>query len=180
MEMLAVMLLIITVLAMGVPAIFAAERKSAVNRSMNDLIRVHQACTAMQLYLKTVGDPGVVTLNITILMRSEDNVMRPYDCKVNVKVVPATPALDPSKWLGVTLPNSAAGEFDAFFSDDQFVSNIISDGGPAGLTWTYQPKTGFASFTGVNQLTFQALRKGSTYRVNRTLNLYPQGYSEIP
>ena len=167
-ELLAVMLLIMTVLGMGVPAMFAAERKSYVNEAMSSLIRTHQACMAMQLYLAAIGDPGTIKLSIA-------NVAS--DFQVNVKVENGTTSFDPSKWIGTKLATSAANEYDASISADQFISDITATG---PLTWNYQQQTGFTSFTGVNTISFKALPAGPTFKLTRTLNIYPQGYAEIP
>ena len=167
-ELLAVMLLIMTILGMGVPAMFAAERKSYVNEAMSSLVRTHQACVAMQLYLAAIGDPGTIRLTIA-------NVASNF--QANVKVENGTTSFNPSKWIGTTLTTSLANEYDASISADQFVSDITATG---PLTWSYQQQTGFTSFIGVNIISFKALPSGPTFKVVRTLKLYPQGYAEIP
>lgn len=165
MELIAVMLLIITVLAMGVPAMFAAERKSYVNQAMTDLIKVHQACMAMQRELAARGDGGVVTLTI----------QNPTtDPAVMVSVSSGT--INPATWMSRTLPIS--------ISADQFISKVSS---PSGVSWSYQKQTGFiaANSSGTTlgtpiTLTFNALPSGATYKVIRSMTFYPEGYSDIP
>lgn len=160
-ELLAVMLLILTVLGMGVPAMFSAERKSYVNQAMTELIQVHQACMAMQRELATRGDPGIVTLTI----------QNPTSAPVAmVTISPNTGVIVPQTWIARTLPIS--------INADQFISRVDSSTGT--LSWSYQKQSGFTSFANLNVLTFKALPSGGTYKVQRTLNLYPQGYSEIP
>lgn len=166
-ELLAVMLLILTVLGMGVPAMFAAERKSYVNQAMNELIRVHQACTAMQRELAVRGDNGIVTLTI-------QNPTTDPAVMVNV----SSGFIDPAAWLSRTLPIS--------ISADQFISQIVSTN---GLSWSYQKQTGFiaANSSGSSiissaiTLSFKALpSSGSNFKVSRDLTFYPQGYTEVP
>jgi prepilin-type N-terminal cleavage/methylation domain-containing protein len=173
-ELLAVMLLILTVLAMGVPALFASERKSYANQAMSELIRVHQACMAMQVYLATIGNPGIINLTI-----AKDSSLQ--DWQVKVTVTPTPNDFDPRKWMGMTL-GANTNEFIASISAEQFIGDITATS--SQLNWTYQPKTGFPVFpttpTAVNTLTFKALPLSGVYKMTRTLNLYPLGYSEIP
>lgn len=158
MELLAVMLLIITVLSMGVPAMFAAERKSYVNQAMNDLINVHQSCMAMQRELASRGDGGVITLTI------QNPTAIPA-----VNVTCSTVGVNPAAWLGRTLPIS--------INADEFISRVDSS---SGTSWSYQQQTGFINSVSPITLTFKALPSGANYKVSRSLVLYPQGYSDIP
>jgi type II secretory pathway pseudopilin PulG len=165
-ELIVLMLLIVTVLGMGVPALFASERKSYVNQAMNDLLNLHQACMAMQRELAARGDGGVVTLTI-------ENPTN--DPRVRISVFPAT--INPETWLGRTLPISISAE--------QFIAKISS---PSGVSWSYQKQTGFIASDPTGSsimvtpivLTFNALLSGSTYKVARLLTIYPEGYSDIP
>ena len=178
-ELLAVMLLILTVLAMGVPALFASERKSYANQAMSELIRVHQACMAMQVHLATIGNPGIINLTI-----AKDSSLQ--DWQVKVTVTPTPNDFDPRKWMGMTL-GTTANEFIASISAEQFIDDIA---GSKGLTWTYESKTGFPKFNALltptdvfNTLTFSALpvsSGSSVYKMKRTVKIYPLGYSEIP
>jgi prepilin-type N-terminal cleavage/methylation domain-containing protein len=172
-ELLAVMLLILTVLGMGVPAMFASERKSYANQAMSELLRVHQACMAMQVYLAALGDPGIINLSIASVAA---------DFQVKVQVTGSTTSFNPQKWMGMTLAGSAAHVFNSSISAEQFIGDITATN---GLTWTYQQKTGFPVFsspTAINTLSFKALPAGLpvVYKMTRPLNIYPQGYSEIP
>ncbi len=176
-ELLAVMLLILTVLGMGVPALFASERKSYANQAMSELIRVHQACMAMQRNLATRGDPGIIKLTIKT------------DLTVSVIVDGSTTNFNPQTWMGMTLPVSATNEFRASISADQFIGAIIASNATQSsgeYSWTYKRKTGFPVFlsaNSVNTITFKALPLGNpatSYKMSRTLNIYPLGYAEIP
>lgn len=174
-ELLAVMLLILTVLGMGVPAMFAAERKSYVNQAMNDLIRVHQACMAMQRELAARGDGGVVTMSI---VKSDGSAYSASpDASPYVTVTISTGAISPSTWMSRTLPIS--------INSDDFISTIGSNG---GYSWSYQKQTSFmasdssgsTTMAGPITLTYKCLPTGGDYKVKRDLVLYPQGYSEVP
>ena len=161
-ELLAVMLLILTVLGMGVPAMFAAERKSYVNQAMNELIQVHQACMAMQRELAARGIDGEISLTIT-------NPGGSAGPRVNV-VLPTGSPFTVAAWTGRTFPLS--------INSDDFISRV--DASVGSLSWNYERQTGFISGGTTTTLNFKALWSGSIYKVNRSLTIYPQGYSEIP
>ena len=165
-ELLAVILLVITVLGMGVPAMFAAERKSYVNKAMNELIRVHRMCMSLQRELAARGDAGIVTLKI-------ETPPAPDGPTVTVEVNP-TSSLDWEKRFGQTFPIS--------INSDSFISSVTtnpSDLSSPPISWNYEAQTGFI-VGGAKTLTFRALPSGSTFKVQRTLKLFPLGQSDVP
>ena len=162
------MLLILTVLGMGVPAMFAAERKSYVNQAMQALIEIHNKCQKLQRELAARGDPGVVTITINAITSKPDvTVTVPPTPGFTSK--PETPT--PEQWFGRKFPIS--------INADEFISAI---GSTIGNTWQYVPQTGFINSPSKITLTFKAMptSPAGTFKVNRVLTLYPQGYSEVP
>ena len=159
-EMLAVMLLIITVLAMGVPALFSAERKSYVNQAMNDLIEVHRACVNMQRELAARGIPGSVQLVISNPSTGPE---------VNV-TLPGGAPFTAEQRVGKKLPVS--------INSESFISRV--DATTGSLSWSYDPYSGFISSGATTTLAFKALPSGANYKVVRSLSIYPSGYSEVP
>jgi prepilin-type N-terminal cleavage/methylation domain-containing protein len=65
MEMMAVMLVILTVLAMGVPAMFTAERKAYLSSSIQKLCMLHQRGRMQQLSIATQGYANQISLAIS-------------------------------------------------------------------------------------------------------------------
>lgn len=184
MELLAVMLLIITVLGMGVPAMFAAERKSYVNQAMNDLIRVHQNCIRIQRELAARGESLVVRVSIVnpttipVLEVSLTGTSEVYP-------TPAERVLFLERWLQRPFTNGTV--YPRFsINSDEFIQRVDSSNLVNANRWDYEAATGFIAPSSLtNQLkpialTFKALPSGSNWKVARSLNLYPQGYSEIP
>lgn len=159
-ELLAVMLLIITVLAMGVPAMFAAERKSYVNQAMNDLINVHRACVEMQRELAARGIPGSVQLVIS----------NPTTGPVVNVTLPGGAPFTAAQRIGRTIPIS--------INSDSFISRVDATSG--SLSWSYDPYSGFIASGATTTLAFKALPSGANYKVVRSLSIYPSGYSEVP
>ena len=192
-ELLAVMLLILTILGMGVPAMFAAERKSNMNDAMNSLVRLHRSAVAIQRELASRGESLIVVIEIMnptsypvapVAQISLSGVSTAYQSdleKVNFL----------EKWL--SLPLSASSTFPKIsisgeeFIDKVSVSNVTLWAPATNVSsWAYAPSTGFINsncFSTVSkpiQLTFKAIPSGSTWRAIRTLDLYYQGYTDIP
>lgn len=163
MELLAVMLLIITVMSMGVPAMFAAERKSYVNQAMTELLRIHKVCMEVQRELGARGIAGQVTLQIASANSAP------------VVNVTAPAGIDLVARFGKT-PTGLS------INSDEFVTGVTDNPAstPGSITWTYDQQTGFITGGTMKELTFRALPSGGNWKVKRVLKIYPQGYSEIP
>ena len=161
------MLLILTVLGMGVPAMFAAERKSYVNQAMQQLIELNVKCQKLQRELAARGDAGIVKLTINFSTTKPD---------VTVSITGGTSGITPTVWFGRTFPIS--------INADEFISDVSSSTGLGPtISWDYAQQSGFIQSVAPILLTFRAMPKGGspmTYKVNRELTLYPQGYSEVP
>lgn len=181
------MLLILTVLGMGVPAMFAAERKSYVNQAMQQLIEIHMKCQKLQRELAARGDGGVVQLEINSATTLP---------KVKVTVTGTTnfTAADVDTWFGRKI-NGSSGYVS--INADEFISSIGSTvgAGPSmplttavttPIIWDYEKQSGFLNRTGSPgtlayiTLTFNAMPTGASYKVKRDLHLFPQGYTEVP
>ena len=178
MELLAVMLLILTVLGMGVPAMFAAERKSYVNQAQQALIEIHNKCMKLQLLLAAKGDGGVVTLTI-------NGATNKPEVQVRVSGTTNFTPNEVDQWFGRKITGSPITSVVSINSDE-FISAVDTVNATTGTTipptWSYVPQVGFINSTDPIKLTFKALPFGSPvkYKVNRELTLYPQGYSEVP
>jgi type II secretory pathway pseudopilin PulG len=172
MELLAVMLLIITVIAMGVPAMFAAERKSYVNQAMNEVLRVHRICMSLQRELAARGMAGQVEVNITTNASTAPRLK-----------VTAPGNLDLAYRFGQTDPAPMGQTNDISLNVDGFIHSINATTPTAfvdSISWSYEERTGFLSGGTPINLTFNAMPSGSTFKIKRTLILYPEGYSDIP
>lgn len=171
-ELLAVMLLILTVLGMGVPAMFAAERKSYVNQAMNELIRIHRICSGTQREIYTRGLPGAITLTINQSASNSPTVSIDGGNSVNNDLLKARLGCTPANLLTSMSINS-----------DEFISSINATISPASyptISWSYEPISGFIADNLVKTLKFQALKSGNTYKVERTVTIYPFGSTELP
>lgn len=190
-ELLAVMLLILTVLGMGVPAMFAAERKSYVNEAMNKLIGVHRSAFAIQRELASRGESLIVIVEII-------NPTASPVAQISLSGSSAAYSSDLERtqfleaWLGLPISGSFSNYPRISINSDEFISQVIISNVQTFVpatnanSWSYAPLTGFinsGSFVDVSkpiQLAFKALPSGSNWKINRTLNLYYQGYSDIP
>ena len=171
------MLLILTVLGMGVPAMFAAERKSYVSQAMQALIEIHNKCQKLQRELAARGDPGVLTLTI-------DSPGSKPQIKVTINSsLPTSPSVD--QLFGRKIDGSSAASFISI-NADEFISAVDTTDAVTNAaipaSWSYVSQTGFINRTAPIKITFKALptNPSGTYKVNRVLTLYPQGYSEVP
>jgi len=164
MELLAVMLLIITVMGMGVPAMFAAERKSYVNQAMTELLRIHRICADTQREVSSRGLSAIITLTITSstpTVRVDAN-----DATVNDIL---------SRRLGCTPTNPLSA---MSINSDEFISQVAATSG--SLSWSYDRFSGFISGNATTTLAFKALPSGANFKVIRTVTIFPSGYSEVP
>ncbi len=172
-ELLTVMLVIITVLGMGVPAMFSAERRSLVNSAMNDLIRVHQTCMSLQREMATRGIDGQVTLTITTSGADGPTVK-----------VTAPGGLDLAyRFSQVTPPVPALGSTNPIaINSIGFITSVTPDPLnplPPTITWTYEKGTGFIAGS-AQTLTFQAMPVGLTFKLQRKIVFSQYGYVEVP
>ena len=190
-ELLAVMLLILTVLGMGVPAMFAAERKSYVNEAMNKLVGVHRSAFAIQRELASRGESLIVVVEIV-----NPTASPVAQISLSGSSAAYSSNLEKTNFLEVWLGLPKSGTFINYprisVTSDDFISQVIVSNvqavapAPNANSWAYVPSTGFINsgcFVDAAkpiQFSFKALPSGPNWKVNRALNLYYQGYSDIP
>ena len=180
MEMMAVLLLITTVLGMGIPAMLIAERKAWVNQAMNEVLRIHNICMSLQRELAARGIPGKVNITITTASTGSSTAPPPPP----TLTVTGPIGFDLASRLGVSPTNIPINADGFIYSINGAAPNSLV----GTVAWNYEERTGFIEGGSPISLTFNAIPTGvtstfplgTTFRVKRTLVLYPQGYSEVP
>jgi hypothetical protein len=97
--------------------------------------------------------------------------------------VTAPGGIDLAYRFGQTSAAPAGQTNDISINAEDFIHSINAttpSGYVGNITWTYDERTGFISGGTPISLTFNALPSGSTFKVKRTLVLYPEGYSDVP
>lgn len=159
MELIAVMLLIITVMAMGVPAMFAAERKSYLSQAAQSLASLSKQAKTAQIAAATQG----------------------YNLIYKVEIV--NPTSQPYGQIGiesgsVPAPLVASSE-KAPLDADSFIDKIESVNASGAVitlvsSFKLNPQTGDPDITAPLRYRFSALNGKAT----RIMTIYPNGFTE--
>ena len=179
-EMLTVMLLIITILAMGVPALFMADRKAWVSSAINELVKLHHHARHLQMVAAAQGLYDIYSIQITnpvsgtskspqavlhVLKDLGGGSTKDYYVE-NVTDVALDPASSP-----------AAARYTTSISGDDLVDNVQLWGGTdytvLSFSWSYERQTGFIAATR-RDMKFSAING----KYARVLKIHPLGFTE--
>ena len=117
MELLVTMLLIITILAFGVPALFSSERKAGVSDGIRNLVNLHERAMKYQRLAAVTG----VSLNYTVVISGTN-----ADLRVSGTSILTVPINGDGVVASVTINSGLSGSTITYDSKSGFPSNLTS------------------------------------------------------